>query len=530
MERTGSTAVASISEHLQVQAQQAQAREPSQEVVHNAQELNALYRFTDRLYRARSLEQIYAASLDAICETLDCTRASILRFDAAGVMRFVAWRGLSDSYRHAVEGHSPWRAGDSNTEPIFVEDILNADEPDALKQTVLSENVRALAFIPLEIEDRVVGKFMLYYDDPHVFSEREHELSLIIARQLGFAIDRSLVDGAARRLAALVESSNDAIIAKDLDGIITDWNNGAEQLFGYKPHEIIGKSVMILIPSDRHDEEPKILERIRAGERVEHYETVRQRKDGGLVDISLTISPIRGASGRVVGASKIARDISERRRAQEQQQLLLKEMNHRVKNLFALAGSIVALNVKNAVTPADLAATVSDQLVALSRAHALTMAPASLGNDEARHGATLHSLIEAILMPYTGRASNGRPRFSISGDDIPITVAAVTPVALLFHEFATNAAKYGSLSTERGIVDVTCRETGEGIRVVWREAGGPRVQPVSIEGFGSKLINASVSQVGRISRSWNPDGVVIELVLVRRLIDPLAAAATPRSR
>ena len=527
MERTGSTAVVNISEHLQVQAQQAQARGPR--LVHNAQELKALYRFTDRLYRARSLEQVYAASLDAICETLGYARASILRFDAAGVMRFVAWRGLSDSYRRAVEGHSPWRPGDGNAEPIFIEDILQADEPDALKQTVLSEKIRALAFIPLEIEDRVVGKFMLYYDEPYLFSERERELSLIIARQLGFAIDRNLVEGAARRLAALVESSNDAIIAKDLDGIITDWNIGAERLFGYSAQEAIGQSVTILIPAERHDEEPAILGRIRAGERIEHYETVRQRKDGSLIDISLTVSPIRNSSGRVVGASKIARDISERRRAQEQQQLLLKEMNHRVKNLFALAGSIVTLNAKSAATPAALATTVSDQLAALSRAHALTMAPAALANGEARQGTTLHALIEAILMPYNGRASSARQRFSISGHDIPIAVTAITPVALLFHEFATNAAKYGSLSTEEGTVDVACRETDDGVVIVWREAGGPRVQPNGIEGFGSRLITATASQVGRIARTWNPDGVVIELTLVRRLLDPLAAVAIARS-
>ena len=368
---------------------------------------------------------------------------------------------------------------------------------------------------------------MLYYDAPRTFSDHERELSLIIARQLGFAIDRSLVEGAARRLAALVESSNDAIIAKDLDGIITDWNCGAERLFGYSAPEVIGKSVTILIPPDRQDEEPKILARIRAGERVDHFETIRRRKDGSLVDISLTISPIRNGSGQVVGASKIARDISERRRAQEQQQLLLKEMNHRVKNLFALAGGIVALNAKTAATATALAATVSDQLTALSRAHALTMSPTSLDNGEVQQGTTLHALIEAILTPYAGSASAARPRYSISGHDIPISVAAVTPVALLFHEFATNAAKYGSLSAEGGIVDVICRKTDEGISVIWQEAGGPRVEVNGIEGFGSRLINATASQVGRISRSWRPDGVVIELVLAHRFIGPLAGTGTP---
>src|SRR4051812_30742955 len=117
-------------------------------------------------------------------------------------------------------------------------------------------------------------------------------------------------DLARRQLAAIVESSDDAIISKDLDGTITTWNRGAERLFGYAAQEIVGKSVLTLIPDDRKDEEPAILARLRRGERVGHFETLRRRKDGSLVEISLTVSPVVDASGHVVGASKIARDIS----------------------------------------------------------------------------------------------------------------------------------------------------------------------------------------------------------------------------
>src|SRR6476659_954284 len=116
-------------------------------------------------------------------------------------------------------------------------------------------------------------------------------------------------------LAALVESADDAIISKTLDGIITSWNKGAERIFGYTPDEVIGKSITILIPEDHEDEEPAILARLKAGERIEHYETIRVRKDGSQVDISLTVSPIIGPGGQIIGASKIARDISESRRA-----------------------------------------------------------------------------------------------------------------------------------------------------------------------------------------------------------------------
>jgi len=123
-------------------------------------------------------------------------------------------------------------------------------------------------------------------------------------------------DLAAPWLSAIIESAEDAIISKTLEGIITSWNRGAERMFGYTADEVIGKPITILIPPDHLDEEPEILRKIKAGERVEHYETVRLRKDGTSVDISLTVSPIRGADGKIIGASKIARDFGERKRAE----------------------------------------------------------------------------------------------------------------------------------------------------------------------------------------------------------------------
>ncbi len=155
--------------------------------------------------------------------------------------------------------------------------------------------------------------------------------------------DRKRDEQARATLAAIVESSGDAIISKDLNGIITSWNYGAERLFGYAADEAIGQRIEMLIPPERIHEEPGILERIRAGTRVEHYETIRRRKDGTLVDISLTVSPIRDARGQIVGASKIARDISERKRTEAELKSLMRqerearaeaEAANRVKNEF----------------------------------------------------------------------------------------------------------------------------------------------------------------------------------------------------
>ena len=143
-----------------------------------------------------------------------------------------------------------------------------------------------------------------------------------------------------RWLASIVESSDDAVISKTLDAIITSWNKGAERMFGYTAEEAVGKSVTILIPPDRQHEERTILERIGRGERIEHYETVRQRKDGSLIAISLTVSPIKNVEGRIVGASKIARDLTERKDAEARENMLMAELTHM--NRVAAAGVLSA--------------------------------------------------------------------------------------------------------------------------------------------------------------------------------------------
>ncbi|HEY9434147.1 MAG TPA: PAS domain S-box protein, partial [Blastocatellia bacterium] len=138
--------------------------------------------------------------------------------------------------------------------------------------------------------------------------------------------DRKQAEAVKAQMAAIVESSDDAIVSKDLNGIITSWNKGAQKLFGYTAEEVIGKSVTILYPPDRENEESYILDRIRRGEGVDHYETVRRRKDGSEIDISLTVSPVRDETGKVIGASKIARDISDRKRIEiEREEMLRRE-------------------------------------------------------------------------------------------------------------------------------------------------------------------------------------------------------------
>ncbi len=325
-----------------------------------------------------------------------------------------------------------------------------------------------------------------------------------------------------RRLASIVESSGDSIVSEDLDGIIKTWNPGAERLFGYTAEEVIGQPITLLFPIDRHDEESDILSRVRRGERIDHYETVRRRKDGNLVEISLTVSPLKNAEGRIIGASKIARDITERRRAQEQQNLLVREMSHRVKNFFAVTSGLVTLSARSARTPADMAEAVRDRLGALARAHGLTRPGLINGNGKPCQDTTLHALVQTIFAPYVDpEHSKDHGFFIITGPCLPISGSAVTSVALVLHELATNAAKYGALSSPGGYVHIDWSVKKDELMLTWKEHGGPSIDgPAEHEGFGSSLVRRLVTGQfeGQLSYDWKPKGLIIRFsVPVERL-------------
>jgi PAS domain S-box-containing protein len=303
----------------------------AQSLARRAEEQAALFELTDRLQHLGLEDELYELAITAIMRAMGCQRASILLFDQAGTMRFAASRGLSETYRGAVEGHSPWNRDSGDAQPIWIDDVDRSDLLQGLKDAVRAEGIGALAFIPLVHRGALIGKFMAYHDAPHVFERSEIEAGLTIARQLAFALERKRAEEATQRLATIVECSDDAIISKNLEGIILTWNLGAQRIFGYTADEVVGKPVTILIPPDRLDEEPGILARLRRGERIEHFQTIRRRKDGSLIDISLTISPVKDAAGRIVGASKIARDITAQKRAEAS----LRDSERRLQELLA---------------------------------------------------------------------------------------------------------------------------------------------------------------------------------------------------
>jgi len=293
----------------------------------------------------------------------------------------------------------------------------------------------------------------------------------------------------AARLAAIVATSDDAIVSKTLEGRVTSWNASAMRLFGYTPEEMIGQSITRIIPPELHDEEKLILAQLRRGEHIDHYETVRVAKDGRRIDVSLCVSPLRDKSGRVIGASKIARDISERKQAEMLQRLLVQELNHRVKNTLATIQAIANQSMRRAKTPAEFVKGFSGRVQALARTHDLL-------TQTRLRGAEIMDLVrDQVLL---GGADDRR--VEISGPTLMLDAQAAMNLALVVHELATNARKYGALSGPDGHLSVTWEtRTNDERRLVleWREQNASRKIAVPRErGFGTTLIEQTLKAHG----------------------------------
>jgi two-component sensor histidine kinase len=195
---------------------------------------------------------------------------------------------------------------------------------------------------------------------------------------------------------------------------------------------------------------------------------------------------------------------------------LLREINHRVKNLFSLASGVVTLSARSAETPADLAAAVRERLAALAHAHDLTLPNLTAGNLTAEKTASLHALVRTVVSPFEDPLP-GHSRVAFDGPDVVVGANSVTSLALLLHEFATNAAKYGAFSSPTGRVNVDWSVENEELFLRWKEQGGPPLEAPSDDstGFGTFLARRIVGAQlrGRISHDWNRDGLVINLML-----------------
>jgi PAS domain S-box-containing protein len=306
-----------------------------------------------------------------------------------------------------------------------------------------------------------------------------------------------------RWFGSIVESSEDAVVSKNLDGIIRSWNSGAERVFGYSAKEAVGQPITLVIPEDRQSEERDILTRIRRGQRIEHFETVRRRKDGSLIVVSLTVSPVKDGEGKIVGASKIARDITEQKRNQELITTLAREAEHRSKNLLANVQATVHLS--RADTTEGLKEAIEGRIRALANVHSLFVETRWIG-------AELSTVAAQELAPYT---ATGERRVRIEGPPVLLETNAAQAIAITLHELATNAAKYGALSVAKGEVHLRWTHEADGRLILhWTERDGPPVQPPTRRGFGGRIIEQVIVQLkGKVGLDWRSEGLVCEITL-----------------
>jgi PAS domain S-box-containing protein len=650
------------------------------------EEQTALFRFTDRLYRAETDADVHEAALDAILSALNCDRASILLFDADGMMSFVAWRGLSEGYRKAVNGHSPWKVGDRDPEAIFVPDIRASGEADALKRTIEEEGIRGLGFIPLVANGFVIGKFMTYYAEPHETTPAQADLALTIARQLGFAIERRRAGEALRkqteRLHALDRIARNLASNPDLERIVQDVTDSATELSGakfgaffYNMIDDKGESYVLFtlsgapraafekfglprntqvfdptfrgtgtVRSDDITKDPRyghnaphhgmpkghlpvvsylavpvvsrsgevhgglffghdrpgvftsdsehIVEAIAANaaiaidnarllqnalrsderlrlatqagkvglwdwniatdrivwtdsiyamhgmpkaeasqtfaewivrihpddrERVEtsikralyedqpyEIEMRTVRPDGGTTWIFTSANVVLegGKPVRMVGASV---DINERKQAEQQRDLVIAELSHRVKNTLATVISIARQSFAKARTSDEAQQAFSGRIHALAQTHG-RLADANWA------GVPFETIVLDELKPYSrDDGSNIRT----SGPRVAFNPKSAVVLGMALHELATNAAKYGALSSKTGVVDVDWSEDHGRLAVVWAERGGPLVVPPQRSGFGRIMIERALiaDLQGKVDLDFAPQGLICRIEL-----------------
>ncbi len=321
-------------------------------------------------------------------------------------------------------------------------------------------------------------------------------------------------------LAAIVETSDDAIISKDLNGIITSWNRAAERLFGYTAPEVIGRPVTILMPPERVDEEPGILRRVRRGERIEHYETVRRRKDGTLFDVSLSVSPLVDHDGKVIGASKIARDITERKRIEQElrdanrhKDEFLAILSHEMRNPLAPMQHAVTL-LQMADDPEirrQACAILGRQVAHMSRLvdDLLDISRISRGDvDMRKQEVDLATIIQAAIETCRPVMEAAGHQLDISLPGSPINVLADRlRLAQVISNLLNNAAKYTppggrigvKVSPASGVAAISVQDNGIGISA----AELPR-----IFGMFTQLDGA---------RRRSPGGLGVGLALARQL-------------
>ncbi|HSE42664.1 MAG TPA: PAS domain S-box protein [Acidobacteriota bacterium] len=336
-------------------------------------------------------------------------------------------------------------------------------------------------------------------------------------------------------LASIVDTSDDAIISKDLNGYILSWNKGAEKLYGYTSEEAIGKHASITTLRERQDEVDQILQRLKNGERVEHYETMRVTKYGNLLDVSLSVSPVLNSKGELIAASVIARDITARKKAEEERSrllaelarslqeknVLLQEVYHRVKNNLQVVGSL--LELRSRTLGQDPQKANEAFLDSVNRIRAMALIHESLYKlqslDKVDFLSYLRTLSNQLVNSY---APYKKVEININGNSQLFGLDMAVPLGLIFNELITNTLKYAYPESDNGVMEIHFHKNKEMtfIRISDNGIGLPQdLNFVDSNSFGFRIVKLLAKQLnGSIHHVPNQPGTVFEL----KILEPAA--------
>jgi PAS domain S-box-containing protein len=300
----------------------------------------ALYQFAQRLHTAKNVNDLYDAALDAILSAMNCQRAAILAFDKTDIMRFVASRGLSEKYRKAVQGHSPWKPDSKNSKPICLNDVETADIPKPLKSTIRREGIRAVGFFPLITSQKIIGKFMTYYDAPYAFADEELKLASTIGTQLAQAIEHKRDEEALREkemeLELMVTQTPFMLTRCTLDLRYRYVSRAYANLVGRKPEELAGKPIREIVGQEALKKIMPFIRKVLRGHPVE-YEMEIPYQGVGVFWMHCVYTPDRDAAGNVIGWFGSLTEVSRHKEAeavlQKAKELLEQNVRERTRDL-----------------------------------------------------------------------------------------------------------------------------------------------------------------------------------------------------
>jgi PAS domain S-box-containing protein len=380
-------------------------------------------------------------------------------------------------------------------------------------------DVAAALVVPIIAGAKFQAILFAHHDRPKNWTAHDEALMRRATEHIWREVSRARAEAALRRseerYRRIFEQASDIILTADLNQILTDCNPATAAALGMSRDEIIGKSIRDFVSEAGFEQTTRILR-----QKVEHGGTTRHEldvraKSGRLLHWEIISTLTLDDEGRPIGLHAIARDVTERRLAEERQRLLVNELNHRVKNTLALVQGLALQSFREGRDPAQARAAFQERLTALAAAHDLL-------TRESWEGATLAQLAEEAI----GHHNAQEERIAFGGPDIVLSPKAAVSLVMALHELGTNAAKYGALSTPEGKVRIGWEVAdGDRLRLEWRERGGPPVEPPRHKGFGFRMIERALAAdlAGEAGIGFDPEG------LVCRIEAPLAEAAAVRT-